>query len=219
MKPSLLAAVGLAALPACYFSLSAPRQPYGQPALDVHKVVELGAATSVPPPIAANRPIILRRFDSRVVNPVGALHDVVVTNETPIWELYFSASPELPFFEAFAVGLRERGLRVFKDYDAHLSAADAAFAAEQPLVLSATLLTLRHDKVRLTPVEHYEVVAATLRIDLFDHQGRNLLSAEKAAQTRIREGSQDPIAAVAREVLSQTLATAEFRAALEGAQR
>ena len=88
-----------------------------------------------------------------------------------------------------------------------------------PLFFSATLTSLRHDKVRLSKLELYEVVSATLRVGVSDRRGQSLATVDHAVTFRFREGSDDPLAAVAKHMLAATIDAKPVRALLEGRQR
>jgi hypothetical protein len=180
MKGARVFLVGLG-VSSCYWSKT-PSVPYGQPELHWQTVAAGAPPLSRPRPLRSARLIVISRFRSMVTNPVGGLYDFHTQNESPLWRTYHGGDAAVPIFEGFADRLREAGLRALKDYTDHANVAlmEPPLRRRDPLVVTATLLALRHDQVRERLGAEFEAAYASLEVSVRNVQEDRRLDTQRA---------------------------------------
>lgn len=163
----------------CYFS-SPPSTPHTHTALDPAKLPDLAEH----PPIGLRSPrlIIIGRFDSTAVQPIGGLYDRDDYSISPLYRTYFFKDAALEVFEATTDALRATGLDVRKDYATTGEPAllEPRLRARQPLIISALISSLQHDQIRASGDvgSDYEVARMSVQVQVEDADGQ--LRFEKA---------------------------------------
>ena len=137
-------------------ALSAGGCAFGHPPIGPHGALDLtgveAPTLAVPAParLRTRRVVVLGRFDSTAVQPIGGLYDEVDPGVSPLYRTYSFPDGALEIFEATSDALRASGLEVLKDYATHAEPAlvEAPLRAKDPLLVTATLVALQHDQVR-----------------------------------------------------------------------
>lgn len=205
-------------LAGCYWSTTAPTVPYPSPEISWRQVPVAAPLEAPPLRLRATRTIVVSRFRSLVANPIGGLYDFTVQNESPLWRTYYARYPEASIFEGFADRLREAGLPALRDYtDAgNPRLFEAPLAAQAPLVITGTVLRLRHDQLREagTPPNDTEAIFAVTQLTVYDVTGRELLTQKREVALKVGAGGMNLLQLLGAVLADSVLKDAAFQSAL-----
>lgn len=185
-RPAFVTLAALAALATngCYWS-SPPTTPHGKVELDPAKLPALAEET--PPALKSRRVLVLGRFETVAVQPLGALYDHDDYSISPLYRTYFFRDAHIEIFEHGCDALRATGLDVRKDYQTNATPTlvEARVRALDPLLVSATITALQHDQIRLDADPPVDVEVARLTIDVVV---RELSGRSRYARSLVIEG-------------------------------
>lgn len=181
---SLLAATLCAG---CYWS-SPPSSPHGHHPANVEGLPSLAVS---PHPVALRSPrlIVLGRFGTRSIQPIGALYDFNDYEASPLIRTYFFRHAHLELFEHVSDALRASGLDVRKDYATTGDPAllEAPVRSLRPLIVRTSVAALQHDQVRTDtdPPTDNEVVRLVVDVSVVEADGTQRYSARHEIYGRL----------------------------------
>jgi hypothetical protein len=222
---SLGAALALAtalAATGCYWS-SPPTTPHGHAVTDPAAAPEL-RMTMVPGTLRSARLLVLGRFDTRAVQPIGALYDFDDYSASPLIRTYFFRHGGLELLEHACDAMRASGLHVLKDYATTGEPAllEAPLRAQSPLLVRTRVLALQHDQIRTDtdPPRDYEVVRLEVEVGVYETSGRRRYLGRHEIRGSLRyEEQADVLRHLGLKLGDRLVGDAAFRTAVEARPR
>ncbi len=181
LLPALLSA-------GCYWS-HPPTAPHGHHA--PKKAEGLPTLTVSPTPLRLRSPrvIVLGRFSTTGVQPIGSLYDYADYEASPLIRTYFFRHAHLELFEHVSDALRASGLDVRKDYatTGEPSLLEGPARALRPVIVRTRIAALQHDQVRTDtdPSTDNEVVRLVVDVSVIEADGTERYSARHAIYGRV----------------------------------
>lgn len=174
----------------CYWS-SPPTAPHGLEQLNPEQIPVL---TVSPDPVRLRSPrvLILGRFDSRAIQPIGGVYDLHDGSISPLVRTYYFKFGHLELFEHACDALRASGLDVRKDYatTGEPWLVESGLRQKDPLLIRARVIELQHDQVRSDddPPRDSEVIKLVTDVGVFDTSGNGRYQARHAIYGRVVVG-------------------------------
>jgi hypothetical protein len=181
-----------------------PKGPYG---LHPEMLVDLPrerAASPLPPCPTSGDALVMKRFESQALSPVGALFRSPDDDLEIMAQTYASDGDlSLVLFEATVEALRSAGCVTWRDYAAHPEAQKGPPRTTDYVVLSGVVQELEIDTFGVAKPE--DAARTHLRFVVHDVTGEVLQPFEVNAEVRIARGDGDLLRALGRKVAAQII--------------
>jgi hypothetical protein len=168
--------VPLVSASGCYFA-QAPSTPHGHLASKPDHLAPI-TLPAAPASLSSPKLILLGRFDSAAIQPIGGLYDFNDYDTSPLVRTHYFKHAALELFEHTCDALRATGLDVRKDYATTGEPAllEADTARMHPVIVRTRIASLQHDQVRTDAdrPQDLEVVRLVADVTVVDVQGASL---------------------------------------------
>lgn len=195
--PLLLAA----ALPCC----AVPLGPYGQRPEALLALSRESAPPAIPACPSGGDALVLKRFESRALSPVGAFFASPEPGEIMAQTYASEGDLELFLFESTVEALRSAGCATWKDHAAHPEARKGPPRVSEYVVLHTIVEELEIDTFGASAPE--DAARARLTFVVYDVDGSVLRTFEGDAAVRVPRGEGDLLRALGRKVAAQIVQT------------